>query len=80
MSSNKGITLINILGLSSGLAICLLILFYVNDELRFDRHNTRLDRIFRVNTDLKIVDSFTSWANAAPQVAIAMQNAFPQVA
>ncbi len=41
-------TLINILGLSVGMAVCMLIVLYVQDELSFDRFHTHAERIYRV--------------------------------
>ena len=41
---------INIIGLSAGLAVCLLIVLYVFDELSYDKYNTKADRIYRLNT------------------------------
>ena len=41
---SKGFTAINIIGLSSGLAVCLLIVLYVTDELGYDRYNVNADR------------------------------------
>jgi putative ABC transport system permease protein len=38
---------INIFGLAIGLAICLLILLFINDELSFDKHHAKADRIYR---------------------------------
>lgn len=49
---NKGFTSINIIGLSVGLATCLLILLYVMDELSFDKYNEKAGRIFRVDSDI----------------------------
>jgi putative ABC transport system permease protein len=43
-----GFSLINVLGLAVGVACCLIILLFVRDEMSFDRHNERLDRIYRV--------------------------------
>jgi putative ABC transport system permease protein len=43
-----GFSLINVLGLAVGVACCLLIMLFVRDEMSFDRHNERLDRIYRV--------------------------------
>ncbi|HEY4324063.1 MAG TPA: ABC transporter permease [Mucilaginibacter sp.] len=65
---NKGFTFINIFGLALGLAVCLLIIFYVVDELSYDRYNTNYNRIYRVNTDLKYGGALTSFAIAAPPV------------
>ncbi len=42
-----GFSLINVVGLAVGVACCLLILLFVRDELSYDRHNERLDRIYR---------------------------------
>ena len=43
-----GYAAINVGGLAIGLAACVLILLYVYDELSFDRHNEKYDRIYRV--------------------------------
>ena len=45
---HKGYSLINISGLAIGMAACLLILLYVNDELSYDNYNQDADRIYRV--------------------------------
>ena len=39
---------INIFGLAIGMACCMLILFYVQDELSYDRFHEDADRIHRV--------------------------------
>jgi putative ABC transport system permease protein len=44
----KGYSLINIVGLAIGMASCLLILMFVNDELSCDAYNEKADRIYRV--------------------------------
>jgi putative ABC transport system permease protein len=46
---NKAFTAINILGLSSGLAACLLIAAWVRDETGYDRYAARAKDIYRVN-------------------------------
>src|SRR6201995_3968717 len=76
---NKGFTFINVAGLALGLATCLLIVFYVADELSYDRYNTKHDRIYRVNTDLKYGGVVTSFAIAAPAVGDAMVKEFPEI-
>lgn len=45
---HKGYSIINILELAAGLAVCLIILLYVKDELSFDRYHEKSDRIYRV--------------------------------
>jgi putative ABC transport system permease protein len=44
----KGYSLINIFGLAIGMALCLLILIYVQDELSYDSFHEKADRIFRI--------------------------------
>ena len=46
---NKAFTVINILGLASGLAACLLIAAWVKDEAAYDRYAARAKDIYRVN-------------------------------
>lgn len=45
---NKVSTTINLLGLSLGISICLLIFLLIDYELNFDEFHTKKDRIFRV--------------------------------
>ena len=46
--NNKVYTLINVVGLAVGLACCLLIFLFVNDELNYDKFQQNRDRIYRV--------------------------------
>ncbi|NBC16738.1 MAG: FtsX-like permease family protein [Bacteroidetes bacterium] len=46
-----GYTLINVVGLALGMAVCLLIGLYVQDELRFDRFHDDADRILVLGQD-----------------------------
>ena len=45
---NKIYTLINLLGLSSGIAASLILLLYVQHELSFDQFHEKKDQIYRV--------------------------------
>jgi putative ABC transport system permease protein len=49
---NKAFSAINIIGLSAGLAVCLLIVLYVVDELSFDKYVPNSERIYRLDADL----------------------------
>lgn len=49
ITRQKFYAIINILGLAIGLAICLLILLFVKDELSYDQHHSKADRIYRMN-------------------------------
>ena len=47
----KGYSLINILGLAVGIAVCLLIFKYVSHELSYDRYHSKSERIYRITMD-----------------------------
>ena len=53
-------TLINVFGLSVGMTACVLIGLYVLDELRFDRHHEKADRIYRVIRGTQTTEGDTS--------------------
>ena len=76
---NKDFTFINVFGLALGLATCLLIVFYVFDELSYDRYNTKYERIYRVNTDLKYNGVLTHFGRTSKPVAAALAREFPEV-
>ncbi|MGN6397037.1 MAG: ABC transporter permease [Mucilaginibacter sp.] len=76
---NKSFTALNIAGLSLGLISCLLIVFYVVDELSYDRYNTKANRIYRVNEDLKLGENNVLYAVAMPPLAKTLKAEFPYV-
>ncbi|MFD0793940.1 ABC transporter permease [Mucilaginibacter litoreus] len=76
---NKAFTIINVLGLAMGLCICMLIVFYVIDELSYDRYNTKADRIYRVNNDVKFAGQTRSFAEAPAPLAATFIKDFPEV-
>lgn len=53
---NKAFSLINIIGLSVGLACCMLVFLYAKDELSFDRFNKNAERIYHLTADIKTPD------------------------
>ena len=48
LRKNKGYSIINIAGLAAGMAVCILIMLWVQDEMSYDRFNTHADQIYRV--------------------------------
>ncbi|MFC2156876.1 ABC transporter permease [Acidobacteriota bacterium] len=67
----KSISSINIIGLSVGMAVCILLMLYVQDELSYDRYHQHSDRIFRI---LQNDSPFTS-----PQVSELASVNFPEI-
>ncbi|MEM7655252.1 MAG: ABC transporter permease [Bacteroidota bacterium] len=72
-------TVINLLGLAVGIASCILITLFVRDELQFDQHHSKADRIYRLWADIK----FNKDADKVPQLpaplAETLVRDFPEV-
>ncbi len=76
---SKAFSAINIFGLALGLAIFSLIGLFVLDELAYDRYNEYADRVYRINTSVKINESeFNDRVTPAP-LAAALVKTYPQV-
>lgn len=79
MVRQKGYTLINITGLSVGIAATLLILFYVADELSYDKFHKDADRIHRITFTGRLQGTEMHAAVSAAPIAEAMQHEIPEV-
>lgn len=79
MLRQKGYSLINIIGLSVGIAATLLILIYVSNELSYDRFHQSADRIHRITFMAKLQGTEVHGANTAAPIAEAMQREIPEV-
>jgi putative ABC transport system permease protein len=76
---NKVFSAINIVGLAAGLAVCLLIVLYVFDELSYDKYNKNADRIYRLDADLRFSGTqFTSVATPKPLASTLVKD-YPQI-
>ncbi len=58
----KGYSVINLLGLAIGMACCLLILLFVQDEVGFDRYHDKADRIYRLISEAEVGGSLSNFA------------------
>ncbi|MBZ9650952.1 ABC transporter permease [Psychroflexus montanilacus] len=76
---NKGIYSINIIGLSFGLATCLLILLFILDESSYDKFNQKADDIVRVVFKANVGGEQISEAVVMPPVAQTLESEFPEV-
>ena len=78
---NKVFSLINVLGLSLGMAACLLILQYVNFELSYDHFNKNAADVYRVVNDRyqnnKLIQHGTITYSG---ISKAMKDDYPEVA
>jgi putative ABC transport system permease protein len=78
---NKLTSFINIAGLALALTSAMLILFYVTDELHYDRHHPNADRTYRVTRYFYDQDGNASLklSNVAPPIGMLIRNDFPEV-
>jgi len=76
---NKAFSAINIIGLAAGLAVCLLIVLYVVDELSYDKYNKNADRIYRLDADIYFNDTQAIFAQAPDPLALTLKQEYPAV-
>jgi len=76
---NKPYFLINIFGLATGLACCLLIIQFIADELSFDRFHRNADQIYRVAAEFHLEGKVDNFAHTPAPLAPVLRNEFPEV-
>ncbi|HEY8896615.1 MAG TPA: ABC transporter permease [Niastella sp.] len=72
--NNKGVSAINIIGLSAGIAACILIMIYVTDELSYDRYNVNAKRIYRITENVRLNGHEGSYAGSEQPLKQAIQD------
>jgi putative ABC transport system permease protein len=67
-----GYSILNILGLTLGIASAIFLIIYVSNEVSYDRYHEKADRIYRVSSSIKEPDDQFTWIVAqipfGPQV------------
>ena len=71
LKKNKAYTFISVFGLALGLAVCALLLLYVQNEFSYDQFNKNADNIYRLTQP--------EHAYHAPQVAIKLADNLPEI-
>jgi putative ABC transport system permease protein len=71
----RGYSFINISGLAIGMACCILILLWVQDELSFDKFHKNADDIYRLTTTTPI----SVWSSSPWALMPTLKNNFPEV-
>jgi len=72
----KGYSFINVTGLAIGLAACLFILLWVQDELSYDRFHEKADRIYIVGLDIKLGNQDLKAGSTPPPMVFALMEEF----
>ena len=76
---NKFFSLINLFGLSVGLAAALAIILHVLDEFSFEKHHTNADRIVRIQVEATFDGTSMKLATAPNQAAPFLAAQLPEV-
>ena len=76
---DKWYSLLNILGLTIGITFSLFLIFYVTDELNYDRYHEKADRIYRIASYIQERDKNTNWPYSQLPLAATLKKDFPEV-
>ena len=76
---DKWYSLLNVLGLTIGITFSLFLIFYVTDELSYDRHQKNADHIYRVNTYIHEKDKNTDWTLTQIPFGPQVKKDYPEV-
>jgi ABC-type antimicrobial peptide transport system permease subunit len=75
----KGYSSINIIGLAVGLACCILILLWVQDELSYDRFHAQADDLYRAVTEYQKTEPVTHYWPVCAPLAPALKEDYPEI-
>ena len=73
-------SVINIVGLSLGIACCLIISFFIIDEFSYDRFHEKAKRIYRLTTHAKIGENTWNSVVVSPALGPVIVEEIPEVA
>ena len=76
---HQGYSFINIAGLAIGMAACLLLFLWVQDELSYDRYHEKADQIYRVVSQYEVEGHVNRFAMTPAPLGPALVNEFPEV-
>ena len=76
---DKWYSLVNILGLTIGITFSLFLIFYITDELSYDRYHEKADRIFRIVSYIQEKDKNTNWAITQMPLGPTLKKDYPEV-
>jgi putative ABC transport system permease protein len=72
--NDRGISLLNIFGLASGIATIALLSFYIYKEISFDRYHDHPENIYRIVLDLKVGTQQNAMAWTSGPIATQVSN------
>ncbi len=76
---HKGFLAINIAGLATGIACCILILVFVSYELSYDKFHEKAERTYRIAANTSIGDTKMNWTYSSSETFRRLLEDFPQI-
>ncbi len=76
----KGYSFINITGLAVGMACCILIFCWINDELSYDQFHNNIDHLYRVVRSERNPDgTINQYAGTSSPVGPSLKESYPEI-
>ncbi len=79
LKRQPGYALLNILGLTIGIASALLIVLYLNQETSYDKHHANAKNIYRISADITEPDNAFRWAVTQPPLGNTVNTEFQEI-
>lgn len=77
---HKGFSIINMFGLAVGMAVCILILLWVQDETSYDKFNQNIDELYRITEHQNYTDGNIFPVAVTPElIGPALKDDYPEV-
>jgi putative ABC transport system permease protein len=70
---------LNFLGLSTGIACCMIIILFLRNELTYDLHHENADRIYRISSNYVTSGRPLLYAVASPALGPRLKEEFPEI-
>ena len=75
----KGYSFINIFGLALGMAVCIIILMWINTEITYDRFNENLNDIYLATNYTKFGEQKQFGTGNVPALGPALKAEYPEI-
>lgn len=76
---NKVYSLITISGLAAGIACCILLALYIQDENSYDKHHQRTNDLYRLTSTITSKDGEYEFASCSPPIAWTLKEELPEI-
>jgi len=76
---HKGYSFINIFGLAAGIACCILIFLWVQDEFRYDKFHDNGDNLYLVGTHQRLGSRTATSSGTPPALGPAFKEEYPEI-